>query len=216
MNKLNSIKKEISAFLNKNFSDREYFCIIYGSYASKAYNENSDLDLMVFLDRIDEQDVLITKEFINELHRKNNLTHDEEVPYENKLLVSFNQLEDSISLKQFKQKEGYFIPLIKKTKEELSSENIKLRLCLNAITSLNLFVCGDKKKYLEYKKSAFKALIKLITETNSTLNLTPPEITSALFLDKKRNLFGEDYLGYKDKGKMREHITSEITKALRS
>jgi predicted nucleotidyltransferase len=211
MRKVDVLKKEIEDFLQNELHLKDYFCIIYGSYASGVYTDKSDLDLMVFTDEFLEEDLANLTRFVINFHKKNNLTIDEEVPFNNKLIITFKCLEEAINLVPFTNNSGnLIIPQINKTKEELSSENIKMRLCLNAISTLNLFVCGDENKYHQYKKAALKAVIRLLSEVNNLETIDLEEITNFFFSDKTGQLVGEDYLGYKDKGNIREYIRSQI------
>ena len=41
------------------------------------------------------------------------------------------------------------------------------------------------------------------------------KIVENLFYDRERNLIGEDYLGYKDKGAIKKYVTANVKKIIK-
>ena len=119
--------------------------IIYGS---NIYNVNSsDLDLCLILnyrtEKLDDSIIEFTKKF----HKDNNLKLDEEVPYKNKLIYTFNELEDSIKNSPFYLNEKPIIKDIVKDSDFLSSLEMKKRLLINILTTDHVTIGKSIKKY---------------------------------------------------------------------
>lgn len=87
-NKLDLIINEIKQFVDKEFIGKDYFTIIYGSYAYKLNKKDSDLDMVTVCNSFSKQDIEKMVNFVKFIHRKYDLKIDYEVPYEKK---SFSQ-----------------------------------------------------------------------------------------------------------------------------
>lgn len=189
--------EEISSFCDKNFYNYNYFVCMYGSYSYGEFSDSSDLDIFMAIDNYDIDDFNKFKEFICNIHFSHKLKLDNEVPYENKLMILYQDLQDAINLKAFIKYEGkYFIPKIEKSEKFLMSREIKLRLILNALTTPHTFVCGNYNEYIKYKDFSEKSIIRLANKLVSVENPTNTELLDSLLfgLDKET---GEMYLGYK-------------------
>ena len=144
--------------------------------------------------------------FIKEIHKKHGLKIDAEVPHEKKILVSLQDFEKGIRGHGFEVKEGrVYIPEIKKTPEFLSSDEIVMRLMLNAITSKHIFVTGNKKYYLEKRKQALENLIRLFMSAKNMQETTVNELVENI-IRKNKIEHGELFLGYKDNQVIRKHL----------
>lgn len=189
--------EEILYFCDKNFLDHDYFVCMYGSYSYGEFSDSSDLDIFMAIDNYDINDFNKFKEFIYNLHFNHKLKLDNEVPYENKLIVLYQDLQDACDLKAFTKSEGkYFIPKIEKNDSFLMSREVKLRLILNALTTPHTFVCGNDNQYLRYKNLSEKAIIKLANELVLVKNPTNVELIDSLLFGENKET-GEMYLGYK-------------------
>lgn len=191
--------REIQDFLQKELPTKGYFCCVYGSYPAKQNTSQSDIDLFVASELTSDDLFRKIEMFVLNLHKKHGLTQDEEVPYRNKLLVSYTDVMSAVTLKQFisPKKEEYAITKVEKTKEFLMSDNIRLRLIFNALTTPHDFISGDFAAYLKFRERAEKSLYELA----KYLCHTPTHSVFALVDALMRSGTGEEgemYLGYKN------------------
>jgi len=197
MNIKQKLFQELILFAKKYLSHLDYFICVYGSYAAESYNSKSDIDLFIMARKYDKADFERIRDFVIDLHICNNLTLDNEVPYENKLVMSYEDIESAIALDSFiKKGNSYSIPTVKKNKTFLSSKEIRWRLLLNALTSPHIYLCGNKQKYFEFKDRAEKAVIILANGLMQKDNPTIDDKINVLF-SGVNNEEGKMYLGYK-------------------
>lgn len=213
----NSPKKliaQIEAYLSKYFGERDYFACIYGSYANGKKNKDSDIDILVATNSYTDKDVKDIKEFIINLHLTNGLKVDNEVPFENKLLVTYADLEAAINLEAFPLIDGkYTVPGVVKSKEFLESRDVKLRLAFNCLTSPHIFLGTDVKKYNKLKGIAEDNLVQFaINQQNSTNYIVDDLLKSLLYGNK--NEAGEMYLGYKDYPLVLQYLSTVVEREL--
>jgi predicted nucleotidyltransferase len=189
--------RELKIFCKEYFKTRDYFVLVYGSYASNDFAEKSDLDLFIATDEHDMNDFKKVRDFVVDLHTRNNLKINEEVPYKNKLIVSYEDAADALNLKAFIRKGArYIIPPVTADEEFLASKEVRFRIILNALTSPNLFICGNRNKYNSFKSEAERAIIKLAYGVIGSEKLTQEEILNIL-LKGVNGEEGGDYLGYR-------------------
>lgn len=206
---------EIENFLSDYFKERKYFACVYGSYANGKRNKDSDIDLLIATEKYTGKDFISIKKFIVDLHKKNKLKIDNEVPFENKLIINYKDFNDAVNLKAFYLKNGIFIiPKVIKNKIFLESRNIKLRLALNSITSPHLFFGNDRIKYLELRNIGEKNIFKLASNLSKTDNLSKSDLVKILL--NRDGKSGEMYLGYKDYPLVIKHLESFVSKYLTS
>lgn len=190
--------RELALFCKEYFKTRDYFVLVYGSYASNDFTEKSDLDLFIAIDKHNLADFKKVSDFVVDLHTRNNLKINEEVPYENKLIVSYKDATDALDLNAFiKKGSKYIIPPVTSDKEFLASREVRFRIILNALTSPNQFICGNKNEYNLLKQKAEKAIIKLAYGFAKKSKLTQEEILSILLIGANGEKSG-DYLGYRN------------------
>lgn len=189
--------QEMSSFSEKNFKHRDHFICIYGSHVSGHNTETSDIDMFVAMGSFDEKDFLRVRDFLVDLHLRYGLNLDDEVPYENKLVVSYDDVQQAIALDSFiKSGERYQVPLVKKNKGFLASLEIRWRLILNALTSPHECVYGNKELYTTFKTSAEKSIVRLARGLVKSEESTQEELLAVLVSGAKGEE-GEMYLGYK-------------------
>ena len=98
----------------------DFGIIIYGSNILDT--NSSDLDVCIICDNICAEDKeKITKKVI-EFHHENNLKIDKEVPYESKLILSYQDIKEAIIDNPFVNRGIVSINPIVKTKEFLASK----------------------------------------------------------------------------------------------
>ena len=189
--------QELINFAKNNLNFDDYFICVYGSCLTSQFSDNSDLDIFIATKDYSVDDFKKIRDFIIDLHFRNNLKIDEEIPYKNKLVVLYKDIKDAISLEPFiKNNHKYIVPPIKTTKKYLQSREVRLRLILNALTSPNKFIYGNKLKYTRFKKEAEKAIIQLAYGLIGKKHLSANEIIYSLTI----GIHGEknqSHLGYK-------------------
>lgn len=211
MNTKIKIFRELENFCERCFKGRDYFVLVYGSYASDDFTDESDLDLFVATDKHNKADFKKLCDFVIGLHIRNNLKINEEVPYENKLIVSYDDAMSAFNLKAFpRKKSGYIIPPVTADKKFLASKEVRFRIILNALTSPNQFICGSSERYNLFKKRAESAIIKLAYGIAGTKKLTKREILDILLRGPNGEKSG-DYLGYRD---YRPRVVSYLKKLI--
>lgn len=208
------IEDEITFFLKGMFGDRIIFSLIYGSFVYNGRN-TSDIDYITIVDNFSEHEMTKLIRFTEELHKKYNLPIDNEVPYGNKLLMTKENFESAIRGEGFKFVNGqYHIPPIVKTPVFLSSIEMAKRLALNAITTPNIFLFGDREYYLKSKELAFRTIVKVVGSAKKLINVNLDDFIHILIGKGKEE--GEMFLGYKDFPEVKSYLVSEITSALKT
>lgn len=203
MKRLDDIIKEIKVFVKSEF--RYYFTIIYGSYPYGVNTSNSDLDFVTVCENFNDINLKNTLDFALNLYDRYELVIDDEVPHERKLLATYETIEKAIQGYGFEKRNGrIYVPPIVKTREFLESDKLVMRLLLNAITSKNIFVSGDKDYYLNMREKSLENMIGFMFSINDRDSFTIPEFVQSLIGTPERN--GEMYLGYKDKPAVREYL----------
>lgn len=202
--KIECITPELKTFFDLEFC-KEYFTIIYGSYPYEANTPNSDLDFVTVTKNFNQNNLRNTLDFAFDLYRRYSLVFDDEVPHEKKLLADYATLDAAIAGKCFERRAGrIYVPPVVKTNVFLNSDEIVMRLLLNAITSKNIFVSGDKDYYFQKRQQAFENMIGFMFSINNVESFTIPEFVQSLIGTPDR--CGEMYLGYKDKPAVRRYL----------
>lgn len=210
-NRRKKILKELVFFSKKHFNKRNYFICVYGSFISTYYSKTSDIDMFIATDNYSDKDFKVIKKFLVDLHVHNNLKLDDEVPYENKLIVLYDDICNAILLKQFiKNNRKYYVPSIEKKEGFLSSKEVRWRLLFNALTSPHKYLCGNKNKYIIFKENAEKSIVRLAHGLTKIHKPTHDELIKNLLIGPSGE-DGEMYLGYK---KERKDVVKYLKKIL--
>lgn len=147
---MNQLCKDFKTEIFTTFPNLNLGIIIYGSNVFKA--NSSDLDVCIIGDNICEEDKKTIKEKVIEFHNKHNLRIDQEVPYENKLVFSYQEIKEAIIDHPFMEKGITIINPILKTKEFLASEEMRKRLIINILTTKHISInCNHIIKTFEKK-----------------------------------------------------------------
>lgn len=190
------IIERLQKALQLHFANRAYFAVTYGSYASGCQTSASDIDFFVAVEQSQKEDLDALVLLLKDLEQEYAITLDTEVPYENKLLVSFIDLDHAVALDAFAlDGTSAVVPSIQKEKTFLSSPQIRWRLILNALTTPHIMIAGNSDIYQRYRLSAEAAvrdLSKLLTGNTELLE----ERVRAL-ITSKDGATGEMFLGYK-------------------
>lgn len=210
---MNSLCVNFKTEMYNEFPKLDFGIIIYGSNIFDI--NSSDLDVCIICDNISNDDKeKITKKVI-EFHHKYNLKIDQEVPYENKLIFSYQDIKDAIIDNPFVDRGIISINPIVKTNEFLSSIEMKKRLILNVLTTKHITI-NCKKIINEYEKKAWDVILNTIIENASLNDLSPENILKNLYRDVCTGNEGEMFLGYKNNNiKKEKHLVKQIKKALK-
>lgn len=189
---------ELASFSKKCFGQREHFICVYGSYASGHHTATSDMDVFIALEGHDIADLEKARDFMINLHERYLLRLDDEVPYENKLVVTYNDIRKAIGLHSFvKNGTRYIVPNVEKESSFLASPELRWRLILNALTSPHKCAGGNEQVYAVFRVAAEKAIIRLAHGLVANENPTRQELLEVL-LAGTHDEVGEMYLGYKE------------------
>lgn len=185
-------------------------CLVYGSSVYSEGIFDSDIDLMVLApDKFcTAENAKMLQRKVTSLHEEYGLPIDDEVPYENKLLVPFSAVDEALSGKGFYlNKLNIVIPDVSKTHRFLSSGEMLSRLILNVLTTRSVVLAGDFDYFYRLKQAALRYLVKLVLDQIGWAR-SVQDIVLGFYSDGERS--GEDYLGYKQTEEMDEYLSSSL------
>lgn len=174
-------------FFNK-FKQMKFGIIIYGSNIFEEIS--SDLDLCIVGENITEQEKREIKEMVIQFHNSNKLKLDDEVPYNNKLFFSYEEIINAIIYNPFIIDGKINIRKIQKDKYFLSSIEMRKRLIINILTTKHIMINCDTSKMQIAKNMAWDLILKVIIEYSSIKTLEPDVILKNLYYDSKNNVEG--------------------------
>lgn len=197
------IGKEYADFMNSETKNLNPDILLYGS---TVYGKvSSDLDISFIVRKFNKSDYEKIKNLTMEFQRKHNMSLDEEVPYSSKLIYTDKDVEYMLKNTPFKRENGiYRITPIEKTKEFLSSKEMKYRLLLNILTTRSLIIQGDKERIGTYKQKAWDLLVEIIISYNNLSEIDLEHFIQLLYRDEKTKKDGEMFLGYKTNIKQKQ------------
>jgi hypothetical protein len=207
------MKKIISMFKKEFYryaSIKDSFICIYGSQINSSKKLNSDIDVFFVLKNPKSIDFKILEKKFIDFHKKNNLKIDNEVPYKNKLVVSYSDVSEAVKLKCFrKARGGFIVPKIRKSNSFLNSKEVRERIILYSLTAPHVFLGKDRSSYNNFKKEAQKNLMFLARDL---LRHRKPSKEAILEILLRGNAGeeGELYLGYKRIGKVIKYLKKII------
>lgn len=205
--------QELFSNLNKIFKKyklpKDTFCVMYGSYPDGVAKSTSDIDLFVAIDEHDQKLFNDLQKLVVKTHVKFKIPLDEEVSFRNKLLVTFAELEKAARLNGMDMiGDKFIVPDLIKNESYLESEQIKLRLLFNALSTPH-YVFRENDYYFSLKDRVIENLFWLAVDLLDVEECTIDQIIGILF--ESRNLRkGENYLGYKFYPKVIEKIRENI------
>lgn len=195
------VKPELTAvnnFFDNHFGQRPYFSCIYGSFANGNKHRHSDLDLFAATPTIMPGDGIAAAKFIVGYHRAQGLAIDEEVPYENKLVVCYDDVRASVALLGLDVTDDQIrIPPIIKSEAFLNSIAVRRRLIFNALTVPHFVAGNDINSYTQFRREAEVQLVRLaISQLQAGTTADISNLLGALLVGPNGEE-GEMYLGYK-------------------
>jgi L-2,4-diaminobutyrate decarboxylase len=192
------ILNDITNFYNEyiRIEDINSFVIIYGGSTYKQYS-NSDLDLLFYIEKPTKNIYPSIQNYIDDLHQRYELSKDEEVPSSNKLLYVGDEIHQAERLECFNldNKPSSIVNKVVKSKEFLSSHEIKIRLIINAFTTPNI-VIGNEGLANKYISTISKSITGLSILLNDSSEFTMDNLYDRL-VNNARGISGELFLGYK-------------------
>lgn len=188
----------------------EAFICVYGSSISEALKSDSDVDILCAIPdtHVANIDVDELGELIHDSHIKHGHRADQEVPYSNKLVYSFSDLRDAVTLQAFDRNSHgeVIVPEIKKESKFLASKQIKLRLGLNALTTPNLIICHEDRAAKGFSELAGLAMTAVGISLHGDIRCSVNDVLEALYMSSA-STSGEMFLGYKSE---RASVTSRL------
>ena len=209
----NNIINAIKTFCESEVKDLN-FALIFGS--TVLGKKDSDIDFKIFSKASASDELRKSTAYFAENLHKEFVPHyklgEYCVPYEVKTIISNDTLNASLNLKVFLNDfNKLVIPEIILSKEFLNSELCQMRTVLSALTTPNIFVCGDKESYNNTTFKAFLGIRKLICGIYN-LNQNNLEQIINLLLNSPNGQTYKNYLGYKDNPIIREHLLTNLRK----
>ena len=214
MNTPNALIDEIVDFTSDHFGSREHSLCIYGSFGANTFSDRSDIDLFLATHNPTSLDLHQMKEFVIGIHHRHGMPLDCEVPFDNKLLASYDDIDKAAKLQGLIFRNGRIVvPPVKKTREFLSSYRIKLRLLFNALTTPHLIFGNSADRLNSSRETAERNLLLLAINDIRSIQFTVQDLVNSL-LRGPHGEEGEMYLGYKRKNGVAPHLTHALEKAL--
>lgn len=187
----------IRRFCSIEFHDSKesYFVMVYGSYAYKLVKPSSDLDIVFFTNNYSKErrDRIIS--FIKQLHIRYGMKLDNEIPYENKILISYEFLLKACQGDGVIKDGQWDIPEIEKNKQYLSSKELLLRFFMGVMVNPNILVAGNTTIYNAYRDMATRNLIRAVIYLNKRFHVSSVSLAKD-FCVSTRGEFGDYYLGF--------------------
>lgn len=206
-----NILSDLSTRIDDLMKNKNYLALVYGSSVYKDNPFKSDVDVLIAV-----KDSYCTvslrtklKKIVTDIHKKYNLPIDDEIPFSQKLLVPFSEIDKAISCCGMDAVNGrVIIKPVEKTKSFLSSRCMKLRLIHNALTTCGMVLCGNTKKYFALRKKAMKTLIWMLAHQLPRGGFAFADLLKVLYSDGKNE--GEYYLGYKKNALVSNLLENEV------
>lgn len=183
-------------YMNKKYS---FLNILYIFYGSNIYNSSSsDLDVCLVVKEISPVlKVKMIKDTIT-FHKMNFLRVDEEIPFDNKLVYTFDEVDTFLSHNPFFIDGKIFISDVKKDPIFLASREMKIRLLLNILTTDHRFYGNYDLQFLEEMECrAWEIIIESVMAFNHLEEYDVDMILQSLYSNHYTGSNGEMYLGYK-------------------
>lgn len=185
----------------KNTVVEEYGNLTLILYGSTVYGtRTSDLDICYISNKeLSKGQYIKLKDITRKFHLDNNLRIDEEIPYDNKLVYSVEDVNKTFKEPPFPYINNRFIinPILK-NESFLSSSEMSKRLLLNILTVRHNIVFGDEVQIKQFSDEAWNVMIRVVLSYAEKYEVTIEELINLLYRDPYSYATGELYLGYKD------------------
>ncbi len=204
---LNTLAEQVSVIMPEG----DFFALVYGSCAYKENPFRSDVDVVV---AIDDQQFNSSRrndliKIIKNIHTTYNLRIDEEISYDNKILISYSEADAAVSGAGLCVHNGRLsIPPIEKKPSYLNSHAMRLRLFHNAVTTNGIVIAGDQAKYFALREKGLRCLIWLLAHQLPRGGFHFEDLLSNLY--SNGIVEGELHLGYKQNSKISHELESSL------
>ena len=207
----NQIISDLKRYINEStLKEKLSFSILYGGFFYNLNNPHykGDLDIIIVTKNNPSiRDLKTAIKIILKISDTYRLPLDEEVKYKHKLIVGESRLNSIFSLDAFCEIEGISVPKITGL-EYLNSKDFIDRLFLNILTSPNIFLVGNKKKYEKFTRKGFEALFNLSISLNKGKEDDIEIIIEKLFTPS--GISYKNYLGYPDIKQCRIYLSKKL------
>lgn len=210
---MNKLCKNYSKMVLTNFKELNPIIIFYGS---NIYNEScSDLDVcLIFSEKLNSE---IKQKIIDKtiLFQKSfNLRIDEEIPFDNKLIYTVNELQDVFSDSPFRDGQNFKLDDIVKSEEFLSSSVMKKRLLINLLTTDHKVVNDKNKQIKKFEHMAWQEILLMLKNVFNTDLTSVDNVLDHLYVNPITHYGGEMHLGYKlANPNKRKYLKNKVKKA---
>lgn len=215
--KINRICSKYKTYIENMLGKNKLNTLLIIGYGSNIYEHevNSDLDVCIVDPQntlnTSEKDMLVDKTIL--FHKENGLKLDEEVPLNNKLVFNNKDISSIFNKNPFTNQEGVFeIKDIVKTRDFLTSDEMKQRLFLNIFTTERQVIFGDRYMEKVFEFYSWKIIIEAIIKNYMLQDIDPEIIGKLLYRNPNTNKEGEWYLGYKRNNERKQQYIRESLK----
>jgi hypothetical protein len=174
----------------------------------------SDLDVLLVADKVCtyERDTLIQN--IKSLHYSHSMSLDNEIPYEYKVMVDVEFMQQAVHGDCIRSQDKWIIPKIEKTVEFLTSPVNLKRFFLGMMTHPHIFVCGDYNRYKILREQAFATLIKALSNIHNLYDTNLERLLNAFC--GETHMSGDFYLGYSANEPFLSYLSENLLYRIRS
>ena len=193
--RINKLYNDYSQRIKEAFPESKIIIISFGSFAYGF--DTSDFDVCNIFDYYGKKEKEKIKDVTINFHIDNNLKIDNDVPFENKCIFSFDDIRKVIKNPPFPiiSDKYYISPIIKKA-EYLSSIEVKDRILLNILTSKMVPINGHLDKIYKFTEEAWETIIRVIFSNIGNKPLDQKMFLNHMYKNPIGNEKGKDYLGY--------------------
>jgi hypothetical protein len=185
------------------------YALAYGSHAMGTQGPTSDLDLLYTgRHQLTTNQLAVLTDGVIALHRRCGMQLDEEVPFAVKLWATTDQVEQAATLEGFRSRWGKPPPTVRET-WFLSTNDFRLRLVFNVLTSPHIFLGGNVTAYRDQVRTAERSAAQLAQALTGIGRPTLPQAWAALW-QAPDGRTGKDYLGYL----VAPHLLSVLTRGM--
>lgn len=192
------ITKEITDYFEDHLEKHphDYICV-YGSSVYSPEKTTSDVDLFLVTQSPTYLAIGSLVTFIKDLHTSHGRKLDAEVPYENKVHYTDQEVEYAVQFGGFEvHGNRIVVPQIQKIPSFLGSAAMKARLALNGLTTPHTVIGNDFSRYHYSRTRAGESATLLGISLQSEQDFDIHMLSEALTKNQSGKQ-GELYLGYK-------------------
>lgn len=206
---LTEVSSRLGSYCDSVFGKQRYATVLYGSRAYGTEHARSDLDIVTLCAEWSASQLEDLIRCVQQIHADFGLPLDNEVPFENKLLATWADVSDAISGKGFQADDGSLVLRpIEKRSDILTSNWLRLRLLLNALTGKVMVLAGDSESVHEIQIRARVGWFTLLPRLLSFSEFTIEDFVGRLICSENRE--GEEHLGFKDNPIVREYLKKKM------